>query len=69
MNVFNSFLMAYSAVYSNFNVDAGVGFSGSWISCDAEISAVFTAEVLGMSKFRGKNYTVSELLSDLVFFM
>ena len=43
--------MAAGAGYSTFNGDNGVGFSSSWISCDAAIADSSNEEVLGMSKW------------------
>ena len=43
--------MADSVGYSIINSYAGVGFSRSWINCDAAIADAYSGEVLGMSKW------------------
>ena len=59
--------MADSVGYSIINSYAGVGFSRSWINCDAAVYATYTEEVLVISKLRGKKSTVYEVLLALVF--
>ena len=43
--------MEASAGSSTLNGDNGVGFSRSWINCDAAIADAYSGEVLGMSKW------------------